>query len=103
MTKIQSPNSLPENLPRQGFLWWMKGEKNASANEIGERVPQGSYQVLGLTGCACLVIPKFNVVAVRMFNQIAENQHSNFNYLEEIREFGNLVTDLISGQSIYTK
>ena len=97
LTTIQSPESLPRSLPAQGFFWWVQGESNSPLSEIGERVPPGAFQVLGFTGCACLVIPAFNVVAVRMLNQTGQHQHPDFNYLTEIRQFGNVVTSLFTG------
>lgn len=97
LTAIQSPESLPRSLPTQGFFWWVQGEHTSPMSEIGELVPPGAFQVLGFTGCACLVIPAFNVVAVRMLNQTGQNQHPDFDYLTEIRQFGDLVTALFRG------
>jgi CubicO group peptidase (beta-lactamase class C family) len=97
LTTIQSPESIPNKLPTQGYFWWVQGENNSPVSEIGEQVPSGSFQVLGFTGCACLVIPAFNVVVVRMLNQTGQNQYPNFNYLTEIRQFGNVVTSLFKG------
>lgn len=97
LTTVQSPESLPRSLPTQGFFWWVQGENNSPLSEIGERVPPGAFQVLGFTGCACLVIPAFNVVVVRMLNQTGQHQHPDFNYLTEIRQFGNVVTSLFTG------
>lgn len=99
LTTIQSPKSLPSRLPTQGFFWWVQGDTNSSVSEIGERVPSGAFQVLGITGCACLVIPAFNVVAVRMFNYTGQHEHPDFDYLTDIRQFGNVVTSLFCGST----
>lgn len=96
LTTIQSPEILPQKLPTQGFFWWVQGEHTSPISEIGERVPSGAFQILGFTGCACLVIPAFNLVAVRMLNQTGQDQHPDFNYLTEIRQFGNIVTALFT-------
>ncbi|NGP45678.1 serine hydrolase [Bacillaceae bacterium SIJ1] len=97
ITTIQSPESLPSNLPTQGYLWWVQGDNNSPMSEIGGRVPLSSFQVLGYTGCACLVIPAYNVVSVRMLNQTGQDQHPDFNYLTEIRQFGDVVKTLFTG------
>lgn len=81
LTTIQSPESLPRGLPTHGFFWWVQGDTNSPMSEIGERVPQGACQVLGFTGCACLVIPVTHVVAVRMLNYTGQHQHLEFDYL----------------------
>lgn len=95
ITTIQSPQNLPSSLPSQGYLWWVQGNNNSSTSEIGGRVPSGSFQVLGYTGCACLVLPTYNAVAVRMFNQTGRNQHPDFNYLTDMRQFGDVVSDCL--------
>jgi len=95
ITTIQSPQNLPSSLPSQGYLWWVQGNNNSPTSEIGGRVPSGSFQVLGYTGCACLVLPTYNAVAVRMFNQTGRNQHPDFNYLTDIRQFGDVVSDCL--------
>ncbi len=97
LTTIQSPESLPRSLPTHGFFWWVQGDTNSPMSELGERVPVGAFQVLGFTGCACLVIPALNVVAVRMLNYTGQHQHSEFDYLTDIRQFGNVVTSLFAG------
>lgn len=84
--------SLPEHLPRQGYIWWLQNK--SSLNQIGENVPKGSYQILGITGCACLVIPEYSTVAVRMYNQLSNPV--GYDYLADIREFGNRVFQVIS-------
>jgi hypothetical protein len=38
-------------------------------------------------------MPTYNAVAVRMFNQTGRNQYPSFNYLTDIRRFGNVVID----------
>ena len=58
-------------------------------SEIGERVPKGSYQILGVTGPTLLVIPKYNLVVSKMYNK-RFNYGGNIHYL---REFSNLVAD----------
>ncbi|GIP18084.1 hypothetical protein J40TS1_37260 [Paenibacillus montaniterrae] len=58
--------------------------------ELGDKLPIGSYQSLGITGCACLVIPELNVVAARMYNQTKPNP-AGYDYLADIKTFGNMV------------
>ncbi|RIW30378.1 class C beta-lactamase-related serine hydrolase [Bacillus salacetis] len=86
---IQSPAALDRTLPKFGFYWWMKdGMVSYSGDELGGEVPEGSYQILGASGCACLVIPKYNAVAVRMYNSL--HNDGKYDYLHDIRTFGNL-------------
>jgi len=84
-----SPQAIPNNSPRNGFFWFVQ-EGERSKSEIGETLPDGSFQILGVTGCACLVIPACETVAVRMYNQHTPNP-SEYNYLQDIRTFGNIV------------
>ncbi|WP_280139683.1 serine hydrolase domain-containing protein [Oceanobacillus limi] len=88
-TSIQTPN--PE-LPIQtnGFLWFVK-DTNQPFNQIGDKVPKGSYQLLGYTNVALLVTPEENVVAVRMFNRYGSSE--GFDYLSNIRAFGDIVSE----------
>ena len=37
----------------------------AQLSELGERVPKGSYQILGITGPTILIIPEYNVVVAK--------------------------------------
>ena len=91
-TSIQSPDSLPKQLPKFGFLWWIKdNEVTVNYNEFGSDLPDESYQILGASGCSCTVIPKFNMVAVRMYNSIDAYENLGFDYIKDIQEFGNLL------------
>lgn len=86
-TSIQTPNSkLPNH--KNGFLWFIK-DRNHSFNQIGVKVPKGSYQLLGYTNVALLIIPEENLVAVRMFNRYGSPE--GFDYLDNIRTFGDIV------------
>jgi CubicO group peptidase (beta-lactamase class C family) len=89
---VQSPNSLPHQLPKFGFLWWVKdGDVSVSYNELGSELPDGSYQILGASGCSCTVIPEYNAVAVRMSNSLNAYENLGFDYIKDIQMFGNLV------------
>ncbi|MCL5116352.1 MAG: beta-lactamase family protein [Firmicutes bacterium] len=97
MTRTQSPRSLPHGAPDQGYLWWVQGATNLPMSELGSQVPRGAFQVLGYTGCACLVIPAYQTVAVRMFNHSGHGTDPRFQYLAEIRQFGDVVTEILQG------
>ncbi|PDM37047.1 hypothetical protein CMV37_26035 [Bacillus cereus] len=62
-----------------------------SLSELGERVPKGSYQILGITGPTILIIPEYNVVVAKMYNK--RYNYGGDNYLYYLREFSNLVAD----------
>ncbi|WP_203287923.1 serine hydrolase domain-containing protein [Metabacillus sp. cB07] len=87
-TSLQSPAALDLDSPQNGFLWFVK-DLPAKETEIGERVPRGSYQILGYTGVTLLVIPEENIVAVRMFNSFGSPE--GYDYLQDIRSFGDTV------------
>ncbi|AYV71837.1 serine hydrolase [Bacillus sp. PK3-056] len=85
-TPIQTPNpGLP--IQSNGFLRFVK-DINHSFNQIGDKVPKGSYQLLGYTNVALLVIPEENIVALRMFNRYGSSE--GFDYLTNIRAFGDI-------------
>ncbi|USB33380.1 serine hydrolase domain-containing protein [Paenibacillus sp. YPG26] len=88
-TTIISPQSLTKELPRSGFFWSVQDEPRLKA-ELGDKLPRGSYQSLGITGCVCLVIPTYKTVAIRMYNQIEPNPN-NYDYITDIKTFGNLL------------
>lgn len=91
-TSVQSPNTIPVQLPKFGFLWWIKDrEVDVDYNELGSDLPYGSYQILGASGCSCTVIPEFNAVAVRMYNSLNASENLGFDYIKDIQMFGNLV------------
>ncbi|WP_284141389.1 serine hydrolase domain-containing protein [Virgibacillus sp. LDC-1] len=87
-TSLQSPSLKNKELPQNGFLWFVK-DLPAMKSEIGERVPKGSFQILGYTSVALLVIPKHDLVAVRMFNSFGSTP--GYDYLSDIRSFGDTV------------
>jgi CubicO group peptidase (beta-lactamase class C family) len=91
---LQSPHSLIQPNPKNGFLWFVQDKPNP-VSEIGDSLPAGTVQILGITGCACMVIPQYNLVAVRMYNQKGPNP-TNYNYLKDIKTWGNLVLECAS-------
>ncbi|MBM0066782.1 serine hydrolase domain-containing protein [Alkalicoccobacillus gibsonii] len=88
----QTPITVPAHFPLNGFIWWLQND--TPLNQLGEDLPSCSFQILGITGCICLVIPKYNAVVVRMYNQL--NESKGYDYLKDIREFGNVANDLLS-------
>lgn len=92
-TTIITPPDLEQKLPRNGFFWFVQDEPR-SFTELGDKLPYGSFQSLGATGCACLVIPECKTVAIRMYNQTGQNP-VGYDYLEDIKTFGNLVCKYI--------
>ncbi|MGG1661120.1 serine hydrolase domain-containing protein [Brevibacillus sp. NRS-1366] len=87
-TSLQSPALNDKDLPQNGFLWFVK-DLPAKQTEIGDRVPKGSYQILGYTGVTLLVIPKHDLVAVRMFNSFGSPP--GYDYLTDVRGFGDRI------------
>lgn len=92
-TEVLTPASLPRRLPRNGFFWWIQ-EDRAALTEIGGRVPAGSYQIVGMGGAVCLVMPALDAVAVRLCNSLARGAGS----VLRVREFGNLAARLAARQ-----
>ena len=88
---LQTPSTVPAHLPRNGFIWWL--QHDTPSNQLGERLPSSSYQVLGITNCVCLVIPELDAVVVRMHNAL--HNPPGYGYLSDVREFGNLANDLL--------
>ncbi|WP_237980433.1 serine hydrolase domain-containing protein [Bacillus thuringiensis] len=89
-TNLQSPIFVNKELPQNGLFWFVQNEP-ALLSELGERVPIGSYQILGITGPTLLVIPEYNVVVAKMYNK--RYNYGGDNYLYYLREFSNLVAD----------
>ncbi|CAM4291107.1 penicillin-binding protein [Bacillus manliponensis] len=94
-TTIQSPPYENETLPQNGLFWFVQ-HSPAQQSELGERVPKGSYQILGVTGPTILVIPEYNVVVAKMYNK--RYNYGGDNYLYYLREFSNLVADTFAGE-----
>ncbi|MDA2516487.1 serine hydrolase [Bacillus cereus] len=92
-TSLQSPTYINKELPQNGLIWFIQNEP-AQLSELGERVPKGSYQILGITGPTILVIPEYNVVVAKMYNK--RYNYGGDNYLYYLREFSNLVADTFS-------
>ncbi|WP_430509855.1 serine hydrolase domain-containing protein [Gottfriedia solisilvae] len=91
-TSIQTPKEMV-NTHQNGFFWFMN-ENSYIDSELGEDVPAKSYQILGASGCTCLVIPEYDAVAVRMYNKIGNP--IGYDYLRDIKNFGNLVSSLLN-------
>ncbi len=91
VSSLHTPVTVPPDLPRNGFIWWLQSD--TQLNQIGEHLPSDAYQVLGITGCACLVIPSCDAVVVRMYNQL--NNSDGYEYLNDIRKFGNIAYDQV--------
>ncbi|NGQ94172.1 beta-lactamase family protein [Brevibacillus sp. SYP-B805] len=91
-TTIQSPLLEDKDSPQNGYLWFVK-DLPAARTELGERVPAGSYQILGYTGATLLVVPDCDLVAVRMYNRWGSSP--GYDYLRDVKDFGNLVMDCV--------
>nr|WP_285813595.1 serine hydrolase domain-containing protein [Rossellomorea marisflavi] len=89
-TTIQTPIGLPYDLPRNGAFWYVQDIPRMKS-EIGDAVPAGSYQILGVTGPTILVIPKYQIVAVKMYNK--RYNYGGANYLHFLKEYSNRVAD----------
>lgn len=87
-TTRQSPVDLDPDLPQNGFLWFVQDQPSRQT-ELGERLPVGSFQIVGVTGPLVLVVPAHNLVVVRMSNKLYN--FGGENYLYYLREFGNQV------------
>lgn len=96
-TSVQSPTEIDQDLPQNGFLWFVK-DLPAKKSEIGAEVPRGSYQILGYTGVTLLVIPQENLVAVRLFNSFGSPE--GYNYLSDVRTFGDTLMNCLQSISI---
>jgi CubicO group peptidase (beta-lactamase class C family) len=94
---IQSPSYKNKELPQNGFFWYVQGEP-AAQSEMGERVPKGSYQILGVTGPTILVIPEHQAVIVKMYNK--RYNYGGKNYLPYLREFSNLAADCLKREEV---
>ncbi len=92
VTSHQTPMTVPADQPQHGFIWWLQSD--TIRNQLGGSLPSDSYQILGITGCVCLVIPEYNAVVVRMYNQLGNPD--GYDYLKDVREFGDMANDLLS-------
>lgn len=91
--QLQSPILQDQNLPKNGIFWYVQ-DTPSSRSEIGDRVPEGSYQILGVNGPTLLVIPEYNVVVAKMYNK--RYNYGGDYYLYYLREFSNLMADAFS-------
>lgn len=91
LTSIQSPETLHHKAPINGYLWFVQKDESSNRDrmEIGQKVPKYSYQILGYTGVTLLVIPEYDLVAVRAFNSFGSPLE--FDYLKDVRSFGDTV------------
>ncbi|MDQ1914880.1 serine hydrolase domain-containing protein [Paenibacillus sp. GD4] len=102
VTSKMTPNTLPVQLPRLGYFWWIQ-DKNVANSEIGPDLPEGTYQILGASGCSCTVIPEQKAVVVRMTNSLWTFGGKNgFDYIADIQRFGNIATQALNQHSYAT-
>ncbi|MCP3026431.1 serine hydrolase [Halobacillus sp. A5] len=87
---IHTPNYLAKEFPRHGMFWYVQ-DIPRELSELGDRVPSGSFQILGVTGPTLLVIPKYKVVVAKMYNK--RYNYGNENYLYYLKKFSNIVAD----------
>jgi len=90
VTVNQSPAGLEPRFPRHGFCWWIQ-QPGVRGGEIGSQVPADAYQIVGMSGCLCLVIPSLDVVAVRMHNSLG----GRLSFVREARAFGDAVVNAL--------
>ncbi|MBY0099366.1 serine hydrolase domain-containing protein [Mesobacillus maritimus] len=90
-TQVHSPDFGEKEFPQHGLFWYVK-DSSTLKSEIGERVPKGSYQILGVTGPTLLVIPEYQMVVAKMYNK--RYNYGGNNYLHYLREFSNIVADI---------
>ncbi|MBM7839483.1 CubicO group peptidase (beta-lactamase class C family) [Alkalihalobacillus xiaoxiensis] len=90
-TSMLTPPTLQATKPTNGYMWFVQGEQktNSERMEIGRSVALGAFQLLGYSNVAVLVIPKHEVVAVRMINRFGSPE--GFDFLANIRAFGDAV------------
>lgn len=93
MRTCQTPPDLNPNMPRHGFFWWLR-IPYAKSTEIGPKVPERSYQIAGMNGSLCLVMPDLDAVVVRTMNKIGPP--SSFDRFGEFHRLGNLAADLLN-------
>ncbi|WP_409294686.1 serine hydrolase domain-containing protein [Peribacillus sp. SCS-26] len=87
---FQSPPGLNRDLPENGIFWYVQ-KKGTLFSELGEKVPGGSYQILGNTGPTLLVIPAYDLVVAKMYNK--KYNFGGDRYLHYLREFSNLAAE----------
>ncbi|WP_349772314.1 serine hydrolase domain-containing protein [Lederbergia citrisecunda] len=94
-TSIQSPTTLPLALPQNGFFWFAQKDEGIPSDrmELSLQLPAGSYQLLGYTNVTLLVIPQYEVVAVRAFNSFGSAE--GFDYIKDVRTFGDIIMEVL--------
>lgn len=92
-TTIQNVSYSDSTIPGNGLFWYVQ-DIPRNKSELGDRVPSGSYQIVGVTGPTILVIPAYNVVVAKMYNK--RYNYGGDQYLYYLREFSNKVADLFS-------
>ncbi|MFG6147620.1 serine hydrolase domain-containing protein [Halobacillus sp. B23F22_1] len=87
---IHTPDHLAKDFPRNGMFWYVQ-DTPRKWSELGDRVPRGSFQILGVTGPTLVVIPKYNVVIAKMYNK--RYNYGNENYLYYLKKFSSIGAD----------
>ncbi|MCL6625563.1 MAG: beta-lactamase family protein [Alicyclobacillus shizuokensis] len=93
MTTCWTPSSLWHRVPSQGVFWWLNVPK-PGWSEIGDNVPSGSYQIIGMNGSLCLVIPSLDAVVVRLMNKIGDP--AGYNRFPDYHRLGDVATECLS-------
>jgi CubicO group peptidase (beta-lactamase class C family) len=94
VTTCKTPSQLGNQTPKQGFYWWVNAVPTTAWCEIGDRVPPGSYQITGLNGSLCLVIPELDAVVIRLTNKIGEEP--GYKRLDDFHWVGNAAVDCLT-------
>ncbi|WP_430787134.1 serine hydrolase domain-containing protein [Virgibacillus flavescens] len=87
---IHTPDHLAKEFPRNGMFWFVQ-DIPRELSELGDQVPSGSFQILGVTGPTLLVIPEYNVVVAKMYNK--RYNYGNEDYLYYLKKFSNIAAE----------
>ncbi|QMV42450.1 hypothetical protein [Cohnella cholangitidis] len=59
-------------------------------------MPQGSYEIVGFYGPLVLVVPRLDLVVVRMANTHGNYEDDNGSYIHYLKEFSDLALEAAS-------
>lgn len=93
VTSLCTPEGIDPEWPRHGFFWWLR-RPYAARTEIGSEVPEDSYQIAGMNGSLCLVMPALDAVVVRTTNRMLVPP--GYNRFQEFLDLGALAVRCLS-------